>query len=88
MTRRGNSEGSIKQRADGRWEARVSLPDGTRKSLYAKTRKDVQGKLKATLRNIDKGLDVRADLTTVGQFLDRWLTEVALHTVRPKTYQS
>lgn len=26
--RRGHNEGSIKQRADGLWEARVSLPGG------------------------------------------------------------
>jgi len=31
--RRGHNEGSIQHRADGRWEARVSLPGGKRKAL-------------------------------------------------------
>jgi hypothetical protein len=29
-TRRGHNEGSIRQRADGTWEARLSLPNGKR----------------------------------------------------------
>ena len=42
---RGNNEGMIRKRSDERWEARISLPDGTRKSFYGKTRQEVQGKL-------------------------------------------
>lgn len=34
-TRRGHHEGTIRQRPDGTWEARLSLPGGKRKSLYA-----------------------------------------------------
>ena len=59
--RRGHGEGSIKQRADGLWEARVSLEGGKRKSLYGKTRKEVQDKLRAALRDLDAGLDLSAD---------------------------
>jgi hypothetical protein len=40
--RRGHGEGSIKQRVDGLWEARISLEGGKRKSLYGKTRKEAQ----------------------------------------------
>lgn len=29
----GNGEGSIRQRTDGRWEARITLLDGRRKSF-------------------------------------------------------
>ena len=45
MGRRGNSEGTITKRADGRWEARISLPDGKRKSFYGKTRQEVARRL-------------------------------------------
>ncbi len=38
---RGHGEGGIRQRPDGTWEARLSLPGGKRKSLYAKTRREV-----------------------------------------------
>ena len=34
--RRGNNEGSIYKRADGRWAAGVTLPAGKRRTLYDK----------------------------------------------------
>ena len=40
--RRRHGEGSIYQRADGRWVGAVGLADGTRKIIYGKTRIDVQ----------------------------------------------
>ena len=43
--RRGNGEGSISKRSDGRWHARVSLPDGKRKHFYGRTRDEVRKKL-------------------------------------------
>jgi hypothetical protein len=32
--KRGHGDGGIHQRADGRWEARLDLPNGKRKSYY------------------------------------------------------
>lgn len=86
--RRGHGEGSISQRADGLWMARVSLPNGKRKALYGKTRKEAQDKLRAALRDLDAGLDLSAGRQTVGQFLERWLEDVAKPGLRPKTFQS
>jgi len=74
--RRGHGEGTIKHRADGLWEARISLPAGKRKSFYGKSRREVQDKLRAALRDVDAGLDLTAGRQTVGQFLDRWLADV------------
>ena len=39
--RRGNNEGTIRKRSDGRWEARITLEGGNTKCYYGKTR---QGK--------------------------------------------
>jgi len=86
--RRGHHEGTIRQRADGRWEAQVSMPRGKRKSYYGKTRREAQDKLRAALRDLDAGLDLAAGRQTVGQFLDRWLADVAKPSVRPSTYES
>ncbi len=86
--RRGHGEGNIKQRADGLWEARVSLPGGKRKSLYGKTRREAQEKLRAALRDLDAGVDLATGRQTVGQFLDRWLDDVVKPGVRPKTHHS
>ena len=87
-TRRGHNEGSIKQRTDGLWEARISLPGGKRKSLYGKTRKAAQDALRSALRDLDAGLDVDAGRQTVGQYIVRWLADVAKPNVRPSTFKS
>ena len=55
--RRGNNEGSIKKRRDGRWEAQYSVKRPTdgktvRRSLYGKSRQEVQEKLQEILVSI------------------------------------
>ena len=88
VKRRGNHEGTIKQRTDGRWEAQVSLPSGKRRSLYGKTRKEAQDKLRAALRSLDAGLDLLDERRTVAQLLETWLEDVVRENLRPKTYRS
>ena len=39
MSKRANSEGSIRKRADGRWEARATF-DGRRKSFFGRTQQE------------------------------------------------
>lgn len=89
---RGNQEGSIFQRADGRWCAVVSLGwrNGKRhrKHFYGRTRGDVREQLTAAMRTHQQGLPVDPERQTVGQFLDRWLTDCAKPSVRPSTFRS
>ena len=85
--RRGHNEGNIKQRADGLWEARVSLPGGKRRSLYGKTRREAQDKLRGALRDLDAGLDPSAGRQTVEQFLGQWLAASVRPSVKVKTYE-
>lgn len=85
-TRRGHHEGTVRQRPDGTWEARLSLPGGKRKSVYAKTRREVQDKLRTAQRDIDSGLDLSAGRRTVAQYLDDWLARVK-PAVKPKTWE-
>lgn len=90
--KRGQGEGSIYKRNDGRWAAAVTLGyvNGKlkRKTLYGKTRKEVQDKLTAELRKVQQGLPVTNDRQTVNQFLQTWLSDVAKPSVRPKTYRN
>ncbi|MDA1129646.1 MAG: tyrosine-type recombinase/integrase [Chloroflexi bacterium] len=92
MARRGNGEGSIYKRLDGRWAAVVNLgwQDGKRKrkTYYGSTRREVQEQLTVALRTHQQGLPVASDRLTVGQFLDNWLVESVKSTVRPRTYLS
>jgi integrase len=58
MGRRGNGEGSISRRKDGRWEARYTVytAEGPkRKVLYGKTRSAVAEKLNKALSAVRAG---------------------------------
>lgn len=87
--RRGNGEGTITQRAnDGRWEARVTLPDGQRKCFYGKTRQEVARKLTEARRALDTGAGVIADeRLTVGRYLADWLERMQPPRIRSSTHR-
>jgi integrase len=88
--RRGRGEGSILQRADGRWMARVDLgwKDGKRRSkaVYGRTRRAAADALQDALRGAQEGTLVADERQTMPEFLTRWLQDVARTRVRPRTF--
>ena len=89
MGRRGNGEGSIYRRKDGRWEARYTIhPNGPkRRTLYGKTRKEVADKLAKALADYASGYTFDTENITVGEYLDRWLNDSDRSSVRTSTYE-
>ena len=87
MGKRARGQGAVYLRADGRWEGQLRLPVGGRKSVYARTRRDLLRKLREASWMLAQGLPVSSRNQTVNQFLVAWL-EVARHRVRPSTYES
>jgi integrase len=88
MTRRGPGEGSIRERSDGTWEARLRHTlDGRqeRRSVYGRTRAEVRSKLAELARARSSGLAVDGGRQTVAVYLERWAQDVAAHRVRPST---
>jgi integrase len=88
--KRGNGEGSITRRKNGGWCAQyvVHTAEGRkRKTLYGKTRQEVAAKLAKALSDREGGLLFDAGSLTVGEYLDRWLTDSVKDTVRLTTYQ-
>src|SRR5215213_480580 len=88
MGKRGNGEGGISRRKDGLYMARYTVHTATgakRKTLYGKTRQEVAEKL--TRADRDDGLFFDADNLKVGEYLERWLIDGVLDTVRPTTYE-
>jgi integrase len=86
--RRGRGEGSISQRPDGLWVARISLgyKDGNkrrRRVVYGKTKQEVQEKLRKLQDEAAAGLAVETDRLTLAAFLTTWL-----ETVRQKVCRS
>jgi integrase len=78
--RRGNGEGSIHQRPDGRWCAVIDLGmvNGKRKRkyIYGDTRKEVVEKLRAAQQAQSAGANLAVERLTVARFLDRWIDDV------------
>lgn len=85
---RGHGEGTIVRRADGRWVAAVSVPDGTRSWIYGRTRKEVSDRLTDVLSDLRKGVMPAPARVTVADLLNQWLEDGAKGSVRDSTYRS
>ena len=92
--RRGHNEGSIYQEADGRWRAALVVgrtPEGRlkRKKFSGRTRREVQEKLTAAMRDQQLGVPVAGnERQTVAQFLGRWLELSKRPKVRPRVFEN
>lgn len=91
MARRSASgAGSIRQRPDGRWEARYTAGrnPGTgrqmQKSVYGATQDEVVKKLRRVLTQQDEGTLLEPSRLTIGQWLDTWMKEYTGH-LKPRT---
>ena len=90
MGRRGNNEGSISRRKDGRWMGRytVHAADGPKqRAVYGKTRAEVSQKLTKAMADRDSGLTFDAGNLKLGEYLDRWLSECVKGTVKESTFE-
>ena len=87
--KRGNGEGSITRRKDGRWMARYIVPTSKgpkRRTVYGKTRKEAADKLAKVLSDRIEGIVYDDESTTVGEYLDGWLKSSVRGSVRQSTY--
>ncbi|MFI5282597.1 MAG: N-terminal phage integrase SAM-like domain-containing protein, partial [Candidatus Dormibacterales bacterium] len=85
--RRGNGEGTILKRADGRWVAAIIFDGYRRKWIYGKTRRDVSDRLRKIRSDVAEGRPVMNERLTMSEYLNRWLYEVAKQNTRPMTWR-
>src|SRR4051794_39361019 len=81
-TRRSKGDGTIRKRADGRWEARLELGRGENgklrvQSFYGATRREVTEKIREAQRQVEQGVSLATNKQTVQEFLNYWLEHVA-----------
>jgi integrase len=87
--KRGNGEGTISKRADGRYVAAlyVSRPDGTRgrKWIYGSTRAEVARELARLAQRVESGAVIPTRSPTLSDYLTTWLNDVVAPGLRPTT---
>jgi integrase len=83
----GNGEGGIRYRVDlDRYEARLTLEDGRRRSLYGRNRQEVAAKLAEALRDRAHGVPIMGERATLGPYLEGWLT-AKKHRIKPRSWR-
>lgn len=85
--KRLNGEGTYRQRPDGVWEGRITLPGGKRLSRYGKTQEVARAKLAAAIKAAGQGLRAEAATLTVAAYLELWLRDAVKDSVRLSTYE-
>jgi integrase len=80
MTRRSNGEGSVRQRKDGRWEARLAVvKDGktTYAAVYGKTRAEAVEKLRDLQKRREAEKPLKDSAMTVSSWAEVWYRHLA-----------
>ena len=89
-TKKANGSGTIRKRADGRWEGKYTLgyepKTGKliRKSVYGKTQKEVRLALSKIVSEMDSGTYAEPSKMKVSQWLDEWLASYTMY-IKPAT---
>lgn len=90
MTKRHHGEGSIRQRANGRWEARYRYVDpitgeSRRGSAYGRTSKEARTEMVKALNRLAEGAPVRDSSMTVAAWIEHWLSTSLVASSRKET---
>jgi integrase len=93
MSKRGQGDGTIRQRKDGSWEARFTLGKDSagkqkQKSIYGKTEKEVKDKLKLIMAELVKNTYIEECSIPFYSWLETWLKTYKKNTIRKSTYET
>jgi len=89
MATRKQGEGTVFQRKDGRFVARIRLENGKTKQRYCKTEKEARVALRKLLQEQEQGKLVTGPQQTLKVYLEQWLEQVhKLSTIRTGTYNA
>lgn len=96
--RKGHNEGTVYERTATRpdgtvkclgFAAQISLPNGKRRSLYGKSKKEVRAKLREAQLRLQAGkLPLATSNETVGEHLNHWLQNAVKPNLTYHTYES
>lgn len=83
--RSDKGEGSVYQSKNGSWVAEIRT-GGKRKVFYGKAESEVKKKLKAYKTELIKNDYVEVKKRTVKDYMDDWLYNTQVHTLKPKSF--
>lgn len=90
-SRSSNNTGTIRQRSDGRWEARVTVGIDSssgkliRKSIYGVTQSEVRKEMTKVQTSLDNGTYIAPHKITVGEWMDEWFETFCSNSLKPYT---
>ena len=85
--RNAKGGGSVRQRPDGKWEARCTI-NGKRQSFYADKQNEALKKMRKALEDNDEGIYFEPTRATFGQWLNTWLEEYSKPHIKETTYKT
>jgi integrase len=88
MTRRGNGEGTVRKRPNGKWEARYYASDGRQHSITLPTQSAAIAALRAAHEASSAQLPPPDHTLTVSGWLDEWLATSVRPRLKPRTVAS
>lgn len=89
MKRRAHGEGSIYfWEEKSLWVGQIILPTGKKRVKYTKTQKEAKDWLHTQKEAVKSSNWVEQENITLSNYLDRYLTDVAANTLRPKTLEA
>jgi len=90
--KQGNGSGTVypRKNKDGKTTGYRGLyftADGRRRSVSGKTKTEARAALRRAMADSDRGLVFDADNLTLGEYLDRWLSDSVADTVKATTFE-
>lgn len=91
--RRPSGDGLVRKRADGRWEGRIVVGHKKDNSpiyryVFGKTQKELLSKLHQSIETYRDAELTEDSRMTLSEWLDKWLNEYMLFTIRESTWDS
>jgi integrase len=88
--KRAHGDGSLYKRKDGRWCGQYTVQTSTGpklKYVYARTKAEAAAKLRKAMADRDAGLHFADQNQTLGDYLDRWLSNSVRGSVKKRTFE-
>lgn len=85
--RNAKGGGSVRQRDDGKWEARCTI-NGKRRSFYGNKQSEVVKAMRAALSSSDNGTYTEPTKMTLQEWTEVWLNEYVMPFTKQSTYYS